>query len=86
MDTLKDQMKKEKNVKTLQDESGRLNDSETLKKAKEMFEKARVSLELLTEKKKKLIFVGSTIGSTRTFKASNREILKGSWQSRLSNE
>ncbi|KAG1453046.1 hypothetical protein G6F56_007666 [Rhizopus delemar] len=41
MDTLKDQMKKEKNVKTLQDESGRLNDSETLKKAKEMFEKAR---------------------------------------------
>lgn len=42
MDTLKDQMKKDKDIKTLQDETGRLNDSEALKKAKEMFEKAKV--------------------------------------------
>lgn len=43
MDTVKEQMSKNKEVKTLQDETGRLNDSEALKKAKELFEKARVS-------------------------------------------
>jgi import inner membrane translocase subunit TIM44 len=31
-----------KGSKTLQDEAGRVNDSEALKKAKEMFEKAKV--------------------------------------------
>jgi import inner membrane translocase subunit TIM44 len=42
MDTIKEQMSKSKDIKNLQDESGRLNDSEALKKAKEMFEKAKV--------------------------------------------
>lgn len=37
-------MSKGKEVKNLQDEAGRLNDSEALKKAKEMYEKAKVSL------------------------------------------
>lgn len=37
MDTIKEQMSKNKEVKTLQDETGRMNDSEALKKAKEMF-------------------------------------------------
>lgn len=45
MDTIKEQMSKSKDIKNLQDESGRLNDSEALKKAKEMFEKAKVKLE-----------------------------------------
>lgn len=42
IDTIKEQMSKSKDIKNLQDESGRMNDSEALKKAKEMFEKARV--------------------------------------------
>lgn len=42
MDTIKEQMAKGNDVKNLQDEAGRLNDSEALKKAKEMFEKAKV--------------------------------------------
>lgn len=36
-------MAKGKEVKNLQDEAGRLNDSEALKKAKEMYERAKVS-------------------------------------------
>lgn len=43
MDTIKEQMSKSKEVKTLQDESGRLSDSEALKRAKELFQKAKVS-------------------------------------------
>lgn len=42
MDTIKEQMSKSKDVKTLQDESSRLSDSEALKKAKELLEKAKV--------------------------------------------
>ncbi|KAI9274504.1 hypothetical protein BDA99DRAFT_497717 [Phascolomyces articulosus] len=46
MDTIKDQIKKDKElqqgVKSLQDESGKLNESEALKKAKEMYEKAKL--------------------------------------------
>ncbi|CEP17522.1 hypothetical protein [Parasitella parasitica] len=44
IDTIKEQMAKGKEVKNLQDEAGRLNDSEALKKAKEMFEKAKVMM------------------------------------------
>lgn len=44
MDTLKEQIKKDKDIKTLQDESGRLTESDALKKAKEMLEKAKVCL------------------------------------------
>jgi import inner membrane translocase subunit TIM44 len=43
MDTIKEQMAKGNEVKNLQDEAGRINDSEALKKAKEMFEKAKVN-------------------------------------------
>lgn len=47
MDTIKEQMNKNKDVqqgvKSLQDESGKFADSEALKRAKEMFEKAKVS-------------------------------------------
>lgn len=46
LDTIKEQMHKNKDInksaKTLQDEAGRVHDSEALKKAKEMFEKAKV--------------------------------------------
>lgn len=47
IDTIKEQMSKGKEVKNLQDEAGRLNDSEALKKAKEMYEKAKVTLKKL---------------------------------------
>jgi hypothetical protein len=47
MDTIKEQLNKNKDVqqgvKSLQDESGKFADSEALKRAKEMFEKAKVS-------------------------------------------
>ncbi|KAI8143991.1 hypothetical protein BJV82DRAFT_557765 [Fennellomyces sp. T-0311] len=46
MDTIRDQIKKDKElqqgVKSLQDESGKLAESDALKKAKEMYEKAKV--------------------------------------------
>ena len=46
MDTIKDQIKKDKElqqgVKSLQDESGKFADRDALKKAKEMYEKAKV--------------------------------------------
>ncbi|KAG2223238.1 hypothetical protein INT45_006119 [Circinella minor] len=46
MDTIKDQIKKDKElqqgVKSLQDESGKLAESDALKKAKEMYEKAKL--------------------------------------------
>lgn len=50
VDTIKEQMKKNKElqegVKSLQDESGKLAESDALKKAKEMYEKARVCIVL----------------------------------------
>ncbi|KAI8985064.1 hypothetical protein BDB01DRAFT_788790 [Pilobolus umbonatus] len=42
IDTVKEQLNKSKEIKNLQDESGRMNDSEALKKAREMYEKAKV--------------------------------------------
>jgi hypothetical protein len=49
MDTIKEQLNKNKEVqqgvKSLQDESGKFADSEALKRAKEMFEKAKVKKE-----------------------------------------
>jgi import inner membrane translocase subunit TIM44 len=42
IDTVKEQMSKSKEVKTLQDESTKLSDSDALKRAKELFEKAKV--------------------------------------------
>jgi hypothetical protein len=46
VDTIKDQVKKNKDlqqgVKSLQDESGKVYDSEALKKARELYEKAKV--------------------------------------------
>lgn len=47
VDTIREQIKKNKEiqegVKSLQDESGKLAESDALKKAKEMYEKAKVS-------------------------------------------
>jgi import inner membrane translocase subunit TIM44 len=46
VDTIKDQVKKnqdlQQGVKSLQDESGKVYDSEALKKARELYEKAKV--------------------------------------------
>ncbi|KAI8889893.1 TIM44 subunit of mitochondria import inner membrane translocase [Backusella circina FSU 941] len=57
LDTIKEQMQKSKEInkgaKTLQDEAGRVNDSEALKKAKEMFEKAKAQQSIQSERLKK---------------------------------
>ncbi|ORE01509.1 TIM44 subunit of mitochondria import inner membrane translocase [Rhizopus microsporus var. microsporus] len=52
MDTLKEQIKKDKDIKTLQDESGRLTESDALKKAKEMLEKAKAQQSAQSERLK----------------------------------
>ncbi|KAG1057691.1 hypothetical protein G6F46_007004 [Rhizopus delemar] len=83
MDTLKDQMKKDKDIKTLQDETGRLNDSEALKKAKEMFERAKAQQsaqqERLKQATEKFTEVAGKVGSqvNESFKkASETEFAK----------
>lgn len=57
MDTIRDQMKKNKDlqegVKSLQDESGKLAESDALRKAKEMYEKAKVKRRIISKEYKK---------------------------------
>ncbi|KAI8333884.1 hypothetical protein BC941DRAFT_400754 [Chlamydoabsidia padenii] len=72
MDTIKDQLNKNKEVqqgvKSLQDESGKFADSEALKRAKEMFEKAKMqqsaSQERLKQATEKLTETAGKVGQT----------------------
>ncbi|KAI9271324.1 hypothetical protein BY458DRAFT_509670 [Sporodiniella umbellata] len=67
LNTIKEQMQKDKDIKTLQDETSRINDSETLMKAKEMFEKARAQQsaqqERLRQATKKFTKAAEKVGS-----------------------
>ncbi|KAI9019400.1 hypothetical protein CLU79DRAFT_758657 [Phycomyces nitens] len=70
--TIKDQIKKNKEVqdgvKTLQDESGKIGESDTLKKARELFEKAKeqqsAQSERLKQASEKITQTASKVGET----------------------
>ncbi|KAL0082934.1 hypothetical protein J3Q64DRAFT_1810075 [Phycomyces blakesleeanus] len=70
--TIKDQMKKNKEVqdgvKTLQDESGKIGESDTLKKARELFEKAKeqqsAQSERLKQASEKITQTASKVGES----------------------
>ncbi|ORZ20947.1 hypothetical protein BCR41DRAFT_303587 [Lobosporangium transversale] len=89
VETLKEQIKKnrelQESVKKLQDESGKVGESDALKKAKEAFEKAKVKKNVATEKikqtaehfKKASEKIGETVSETLKGAAEN-EFVKGS--------